>query len=137
MNCCPGGLRRAISWLWTVASRWFGLEQEGFGIVFVEAAACALAQVAGRSGGSDEAVLNGVTGVVVANSRSERDLANAIGELVLDDERRHAYARGPASWRSRIFRGTHSRRSFRHDSRPLTTSAPRARCSKVEMMEVR
>ena len=74
-------------------SRWFGLEQEGFGIVFVEAAACALAQVAGRSGGSDEAVLNGVTGVVVANSRSERDLANAIGELVLDDERRHAYAR--------------------------------------------
>src|ERR1039458_7960050 len=32
--------------------RWFGLEQEGFGIVFVEAAACGVAQVAGRSGGS-------------------------------------------------------------------------------------
>jgi phosphatidylinositol alpha-1,6-mannosyltransferase len=74
-------------------SRWFGLEQEGFGIVFIEAAACALAQVAGRSGGSDEAVLDGVTGVVVANSRSVRDLANAIGELVLDDERRAAFAR--------------------------------------------
>jgi phosphatidylinositol alpha-1,6-mannosyltransferase len=74
-------------------SRWFGLEQEGFGIVFVEAAACALAQVAGRSGGSDEAVLDGVTGVVVANSRSDRDLARAIGDLVLDDERRAAFAR--------------------------------------------
>ncbi len=73
-------------------SRWFGLEQEGFGIVFVEAAACALAQVAGRSGGSDEAVLDGVTGVVVANSRSDRDLANAIGDLVLDDRRRAAFA---------------------------------------------
>jgi phosphatidylinositol alpha-1,6-mannosyltransferase len=73
-------------------SRWFGLEQEGFGIVFVEAAACALAQVAGRSGGSDEAVLNGVTGVVVANSRSDRDLAKTIGDLVLDDERRAAFA---------------------------------------------
>jgi phosphatidylinositol alpha-1,6-mannosyltransferase len=73
-------------------SRWFGLEQEGFGIVFVEAAACALAQVAGRSGGSDEAVINGVTGVVVANSRSDRDLANAIGDLVLDDRRRAAFA---------------------------------------------
>jgi phosphatidylinositol alpha-1,6-mannosyltransferase len=73
-------------------SRWFGLEQEGFGIVFVEAAACALAQVAGRSGGSDEAVLDGVTGVVVANSKSERDLAEAIRELVLDDDRRRAYA---------------------------------------------
>ena len=73
-------------------SRWFGLEQEGFGIVFVEAAACALAQVAGRSGGSDEAVLDGVTGVVVANSRSDRDLANAIGDLVLDDQRCAAFA---------------------------------------------
>ena len=33
-------------------SRWFGLEQEGFGIVFVEAAATGVAQIAGRSGGS-------------------------------------------------------------------------------------
>jgi phosphatidylinositol alpha-1,6-mannosyltransferase len=74
-------------------SRWFGLEQEGFGIVFVEAAACALAQVAGRSGGSDEAVRDDVTGVVVANPRSVRDLANAIGEVVADDERRVALAR--------------------------------------------
>ncbi len=37
-------------------SRWFGLEQEGFGIVFIEAAACGLAQIAGRSGGSHDAV---------------------------------------------------------------------------------
>jgi phosphatidylinositol alpha-1,6-mannosyltransferase len=73
-------------------SRWFGLEQVGFGIVFVEAAACALAQIAGRSGGSDEAVVDGVTGLVVANSNSDRDLANAIAELVLDDDRRHVYA---------------------------------------------
>ena len=73
-------------------SRWFGLEQEGFGIVFVEAAACALAQVAGRSGGSDEAVLDGVTGVVMANPRSDRDLADTISELVLDEDRRCAYA---------------------------------------------
>jgi phosphatidylinositol alpha-1,6-mannosyltransferase len=50
-------------------SRWLGLEQEGFGIVFVEAAACALAQVAGRSGGSDEAVLDGVTGELEERSR--------------------------------------------------------------------
>jgi phosphatidylinositol alpha-1,6-mannosyltransferase len=73
-------------------SRWFGLEQEGFGIVFVEAAACGLAQIAGRSGGSHDAVRDGVTGVVVANSRSDRDLANAIEDLMLDDERRALYA---------------------------------------------
>ena len=44
-------------------SRWWGFEQEGFGIVFVEAAASGVAQVAGRSGGSSDAVTNGVTAV--------------------------------------------------------------------------
>jgi phosphatidylinositol alpha-1,6-mannosyltransferase len=46
-------------------NRWAGLEQEGFGIVFLEAAACGVPQVAGASGGSDEAVLDGETGFVV------------------------------------------------------------------------
>lgn len=46
-------------------NRWGGLEQEGFGIVFLEAAACGIPQVAGDSGGSAEAVMDGVTGAVV------------------------------------------------------------------------
>ena len=46
-------------------TRWGGLEQEGFGIVFLEAAAAGVPQVAGRSGGSHEAVIDGVTGLVV------------------------------------------------------------------------
>jgi phosphatidylinositol alpha-1,6-mannosyltransferase len=46
-------------------NRWGGLEQEGFGIVFVEAAAVGIPQVAGRSGGSHEAVVDGETGFVV------------------------------------------------------------------------
>ena len=74
-------------------ARWFGLEQEGFGIVFVEAAACGLAQVAGRSGGSRNAVRDGVTGDVVGNSHNVRDLVEAIEGLMLDDERRSRYAR--------------------------------------------
>src|SRR5439155_370299 len=45
--------------------RWAGLEAEGFGIVFLEAAACGLPAVAGRSGGAWEAVEDGVTGFVV------------------------------------------------------------------------
>jgi phosphatidylinositol alpha-1,6-mannosyltransferase len=73
-------------------SRWLGLEQEGFGIVFLEAAACQVAQVAGRSGGSDDAVFDGVTGVVVENPRSPRELAEAIESLMLNDERRALYA---------------------------------------------
>ena len=72
-------------------SRWLGLEQEGFGIVFVEAAAAGVPQVAGRSGGSHEAVEHGVTGLVVDNPLSARDLAQAIGEVLADPERRAAY----------------------------------------------
>ena len=37
-------------------SRWFGLEVEAFGIVYLEAAACGLRVVAGRSGGVREAL---------------------------------------------------------------------------------
>jgi len=73
-------------------SRWLGLEQEGFGIVFVEAAACGVAQVAGLSGGSHEAVRDGVTGDVVENTRSARALANVIESLMLESERRHSFA---------------------------------------------
>jgi phosphatidylinositol alpha-1,6-mannosyltransferase len=74
-------------------SRWFGLEQEGFGIVFVEAAATGVAQIAGRSGGSHEAVQNGVTGFVVADSRSDDLLARAIATLMVDDDRRRDFGR--------------------------------------------
>ena len=45
--------------------RWGSLEAEGFGIVFLEAAACGLPVIAGRSGGSDEALLDGKSGFVV------------------------------------------------------------------------
>jgi phosphatidylinositol alpha-1,6-mannosyltransferase len=45
--------------------RWAGLEAEGFGIVFLEAAASGLPAVAGRSGGAREAVDDGSTGYVV------------------------------------------------------------------------
>ena len=49
-------------------TRWAGLEVEGFGIVFAEAALAGLPVLAGRSGGAPEAVLDGDTGVVVDGS---------------------------------------------------------------------
>src|SRR4029077_553011 len=64
--------------------RWFGLEAEGFGIVFLEAAACGVPAVAGRSGGSHEAVADGATGYVVA-PRDVAAVRDAIAALV-DDE---------------------------------------------------
>jgi phosphatidylinositol alpha-1,6-mannosyltransferase len=46
-------------------SRWWGLEQEGFGIVLVEAAAAGVPCVTIGSGGAAEAVVDGETGIVV------------------------------------------------------------------------
>jgi phosphatidylinositol alpha-1,6-mannosyltransferase len=66
-------------------NRWAGLEQEGFGIVFLEAAAAGVPQVAGRSGGAHEAVEDGVTGLVVERPRQAGAVAAAL-ERLLDDE---------------------------------------------------
>jgi len=65
-------------------NRWGGLEQEGFGIVFLEAAACAVPQVAGDSGGAEDAVVDGVTGIMV---RDPDDVAEAVRAFtrLLDD----------------------------------------------------
>ena len=69
-------------------NRWLGLEQEGFGIVFLEAAACGVAQVAGLSGGAHEAVLDNVTGVVVDRPADLRVATAAIDRLLSSRELR-------------------------------------------------
>ncbi len=66
-------------------TRWAGLEPEGFGIVFLEAAACGVPQVAGDSGGAADAVVDGETGRVVADPRNPDQVVAAIASL-LDDE---------------------------------------------------
>ena len=66
-------------------TRWAGLEQEGFGIVFLEAAACGVPQVAGDSGGAAEAVVDGETGLVVRRPGRADDVAAALSRL-LDDQ---------------------------------------------------
>ena len=65
-------------------NRWGGLEQEGFGIVFLEAAACGVPEVAGDSGGASEAVVDGETGFVVRAPNDAVAAADAIAR-VLDD----------------------------------------------------
>ena len=66
-------------------NRWLGLEQEGFGIVFLEAAACGVPQVAGSSGGAADAVDDGVTGIVVDDPDNVDEVVVAF-ERLLDDE---------------------------------------------------
>jgi phosphatidylinositol alpha-1,6-mannosyltransferase len=66
-------------------NRWGGLEQEGFGIVFVEAASCGVPQVAGDSGGAAEAVADGETGVVISDPEHVQSVVDAF-TLLLDDD---------------------------------------------------
>lgn len=69
-------------------NRWGGLEQEGFGIVFVEAASAGVPQVAGRSGGANEAVIDGVTGVVVDDPADPSEVAAGLSRVLLDPQLR-------------------------------------------------
>lgn len=73
-------------------NRWGGLEQEGFGIVFVEAAACGVPQLAGSSGGASEAVEHGVTGFVLDDPTDVDAAAARLEELVVDDALRSRMA---------------------------------------------
>ena len=57
---------------------------EGFGIVFLEASACGKPIVAGRSGGIEDAVTDGVTGILV-DPVDQDDIARSI-EKVLSDK---------------------------------------------------
>ena len=64
--------------------RWAGLEQEGFGIVFLEAAACGVPSIAGDSGGAAEAVEDGKTGFVVSAADDPKAVAAVLNRLLED-----------------------------------------------------
>ena len=66
-------------------SRLFGLEVEGLGIVYLEASACGLPVVGGKSGGAPDAVLAGETGLVV-DGTDTTDIAAACIELLSNPE---------------------------------------------------
>ena len=66
-------------------SRWGGLEVEGLGLVFLEAAAVGIPVLAGTSGGAPETVVPGVTGYVVADTAN---IVEAVERLIADPARR-------------------------------------------------
>jgi phosphatidylinositol alpha-1,6-mannosyltransferase len=65
---------------------------EGFGIVFLEAAAAGIPSICGRAGGSAEAVLDGQTGLVIDGS-DEAGLIAALDRLLRDDDLRERMGR--------------------------------------------
>ena len=66
-------------------SRFFGLEVEGLGIVYLEASACGLPVIAGDSGGAPDAVKVGETGYVV-DGRSPQAIADIAIKVLSDPE---------------------------------------------------
>jgi phosphatidylinositol alpha-1,6-mannosyltransferase len=67
-------------------NRLAGLEVEGWGNVFIEAAACARPVVVGDSGGARESLVDGETGILVDGS-DVRDVADAVAGLLADPAR--------------------------------------------------
>ena len=78
-------------------SRYGGLEVEGLGAVFLQAAAVGRACVAGRSGGAPEAVRHGETGLVVDGTDLD-NLTAALLTLLRDPARAHAMGAAGAAW---------------------------------------
>lgn len=79
----PSYLRTGDVFAMPNRSRWFGLEVEAFGIVFLEAAAVGRPSLAGCSGGAPEAVVHGQTGLVV-DGHDIGEVAAGITELLAD-----------------------------------------------------
>ncbi|MCW2679784.1 MAG: glycosyl transferase group 1 [Frankiales bacterium] len=80
-----------------------GLEVEGLGIVFLEASATGLPVVAGRSGGSPDAVLDGETGHVV-DGTSVPAVASSVAALLSDPVRARAMGQAGRAWVEREWR---------------------------------
>jgi len=78
-------------------SRFFGLEVEGLGIVYLEASACGLPVIAGSSGGAPDAVLEGVTGIVV-DGENNNEIAAAAIKLLNDLEGAKAMGLAGREW---------------------------------------
>ncbi|MFC5287672.1 glycosyltransferase family 4 protein [Actinokineospora guangxiensis] len=79
-----------------------GLDVEGLGIVFLEAAATGLPVVAGDSGGAPETVDDGHTGHVV-DGRSVAEVAERVGALLADPARARSMGAAGREWMRRAW----------------------------------
>lgn len=66
-------------------------DTEGFGLVFLEAAAAGATSVGGRAGGATDAIFDGKTGLLV-DGRDREDIARAVVSLLSDEGKRNQMA---------------------------------------------
>lgn len=78
-------------------SRWFGLDIEALGAVFLQGAAVGRAVIAGNTGGAPEAVKDGVTGLVV-DPESVTKVAEACVKLLNDRGLAESMGAAGATW---------------------------------------
>jgi phosphatidylinositol alpha-1,6-mannosyltransferase len=81
-------------------SRLAGLEVEGLGIVYLEASACGIPVIAGRSGGAPDAVIAGETGLLVDGTKVD-EIADCIVSLLPDRDRLLRMGKAGADWISK------------------------------------
>lgn len=74
-----------------------GLDVEGLGIVYLEASACGVPVVAGRSGGAPETVRDGMTGTIVDGNRP-RAIAAAIIRILTHPDIAAAMGQAGREW---------------------------------------
>ena len=79
----PAHIRLGDVFVMPSRSRFFGLEVEGLGIVYLEASSCGLPVIAGNSGGAPDAVSINETGLVVDGTNTG-EIAEACIKLLAD-----------------------------------------------------
>jgi phosphatidylinositol alpha-1,6-mannosyltransferase len=83
-------------------SRFGGLEVEGLGIVYLEASACGVPVIAGKSGGAPDAVLDGKTGLLV-NGRDYPEVGAALIKLLSDQPLRQKMGADGRVWMEQLW----------------------------------
>ena len=96
-NNLPSYLSAADLFAMPSRSRFFGLEVEGLGIVYLEASACGIPVVAGKSGGAPDAVIEGVTGLCV-DGTDINQIANAVLDICGDAKRASNMGAAGRNW---------------------------------------
>jgi len=96
-NNLPSYLSAADLFAMPSRARFFGLEVEGLGIVYLEASACGIPVVAGNSGGAPDAVIEGVTGLCV-DGTDINQIANAVIDICGDAKRASNMGAAGRNW---------------------------------------
>lgn len=77
--------------------RFFGLEVEGLGIVYLEASACGVPVIVGKSGGAPDAVIQNQTGLIVDGTKPQ-EISDAICKLLADKDLARQMGRQGREW---------------------------------------